>query len=55
MRIFPTVDGGLCASDSLCHRFKFAETGEQFSVEDGCAGSAANSVMREHGELPVED
>jgi hypothetical protein len=28
---------------------------EQFAVQNGCTGSAANSVVGEHGESPVEN
>jgi hypothetical protein len=33
---------------------QFAQAGQQFGVEDGGSGGAANGVVREHGELPVE-
>src|ERR1700722_4032780 len=34
---------------------EFAEHGENFSVENGCAGCSANGVVREQRELPIED
>src|ERR1035437_1621776 len=44
----------LKAGSRLSPRFQFAETCQQFGVEDGGSGGAANGVVREHGGLPVE-
>src|SRR5579863_4363086 len=41
--------------DSQCTYSSQVSLGfQQFGVEDGCACSSADRVMREHGELPVE-
>src|SRR5580658_9176555 len=34
---------------------EFAEDGENLSVKDGCTGGTADGVVREQGELPIEE
>ena len=42
------------AAGGFGDRFQLAQTSQQFGIQDGCAGCAANRVVREHSELPVE-
>ena len=45
---------GARGSRGRSHWFKFAQAGQQLGVEDGGSGGAANGVVREHSELPIE-
>src|ERR1017187_6428759 len=45
-----SLQQGSCESSHV----EFTQAGKQFGVEDGGAGGAANGVMRERDELPVE-
>src|SRR6266571_6376823 len=52
MRSFPSLFLGAC--DRFSHRFQLAQAGQKLRIEDGCACRAANGIVRQHGELPVE-
>src|ERR1035441_4379077 len=58
MRIFPSflasASGARGSLGGLSYRFQLAQACQQFGVQNSRARGAANSVVRQHHELPVQ-